>query len=93
MSTHRLERVSMTVRALIDILEEIPEEHHHKPVLISPDYGDRTHTEQLLAIKEVAACIPRNSGYSDTGYAYDPDNECDMDSEADDMVIVLRYQI
>lgn len=84
---------TMSIHDLIETLTEFAEEHGDDTLVVSScDYGDITHTEQLVEIQEVEVTHPIKSGYSNSGYAYNKDMDPDdHDYENDtNIVIVLR---
>jgi hypothetical protein len=78
---------TLTIYDLISTLEELRDEYgEDTPVVVSSDYGDYTHTEQLLEISEISTTNPKNSGYSRSGFAFN-DEELE---EGKKLVIVIR---
>lgn len=94
---HPLARRTLTVRKLMEMLEDLDGD---LPVVISADYGDYCHTMQALSIDEVIECEVVESGYSGSGYAVpkddapswddDEDEEEDGEKEEPQMFVVLR---
>ena len=87
---------SMTLYDLIETLTEIRDarisngENDDIIVVSSSDYGDYSHTEQLVEIQSIETVNPTRSAYSKSGWAY-PDDVDDPDVNQDEEVIVLRY--
>jgi len=85
---------SLRVSDLIAELEDMLEVYGDLPVVSSCDYGDITHTEQLTRIASVETCVPVETGYSHSGYAFPEDDEDEEEGDLakdSDKVVVLRY--
>ncbi len=84
---------SMTIYDLIESLQEMAEEYGEDTIVVaSSDYGDHSHTEQLIEITEVSAVNPVRGAYSHSGYIYptrDPEEYGNKHVE-EAPVIVLR---
>lgn len=88
---------TLSLYDLITSLEELREEHGDDILVVaSSDYGDMTHTEQLIEIGEPELCVPVKTAYSCSGYAFPDEEEDDEFMDDDDYreepqkVIVLR---
>jgi len=77
----------MTVNELIEALKDLvdsDEENGELSVMVSSDYGDHGHTEQLDNILEVAGpTIPVESGHSNSGWAYPRHDEEEGEENVD----------
>ena len=80
----------MSVQDLIDTLEDIDDKD--ASVFISCDYGDRSHTQQLLAVETVEETTELGideSCYSHTGLARGPEAVAGLDDGELDVVILV----
>lgn len=80
---------TLTVRELIDLLEQ---EDEQALVIVTADYGDRSHTAQALPIRgQLETVTVRESGYSASGFAIeDEDDPTASNDEDGDTYLVIR---
>jgi len=84
---------TMTAGELKRLIEDVDDD---QPVLLCCDYGDISHTQQLLPIRDALGIQTSNiktSGYSKSGIALIENDEDDDDREEDEervRVLVLR---
>ena len=79
---------TMTVRHLKEVLSRLDDD---LPVVLASDYGDHTHTTQLMRIDAVHLIDAKNiedSGYSESGAAYYRDEY--VEEQYDDALTALR---
>lgn len=78
----------MTVRELLGLLEDVPEEQRDQPVLFACDYGDYHHTTQVLGINNLSSdtqAIQREAySQSQWGLVKDLDEEDDEEDGPDE---------
>ena len=80
-----------TLKHLLDLVQDLIDEHGEQfPVAFSSDYGDHSHTEQLLPIElEATVKMAVESGYSDSGYAaHEPEAGEDEDERGVEVVVI-----
>jgi hypothetical protein len=66
---------TISVKQLIEKLEQLPPD---APLAFASDYGDRCATQQIHFLRGRVEDTPIcESGYSDSGYAVDRDNDGD----------------
>lgn len=80
---------TLTVRELIDLLSN---EDENALVITSADYGDRSHTAQALPLRgHLETVTIRESGYSNSGFAIDDEDDLDASNDEDgDTYLVIR---
>ena len=84
-------RLSEIIEQLLD-LQEMHDPLDLDPIIMmSSDYGDHTHVEQLNHIEDIVICIPKKSPYSDSGLSFDEESAEDI-GISEENVIVLRYK-
>jgi len=96
--TRRSIKSSLTVSELKEVLEELEEKGYGDTnVMMSSDYGDHSHTIQLLTINQVVGDVPRESAYSETGLCLNEETYVEAEElpiedgdEEIKMVIILK---
>ena len=79
---------TLSIHDLISMLEDLKEQYGEDTLVVaSSDYGDHSHTEQLVEITDVSVTNPVKSGYSQSGWAFG--DEEDFDDEKP-FVVVLK---
>jgi hypothetical protein len=79
-----------SISDLIHELQNLKEELGDVGVLISSDYGDRCHTEQVLEINSVDASLIQKSAYSNSGFSISDDEITPEDIDNCNAFIILR---
>jgi hypothetical protein len=84
----------MTLRDLFDAIEDLRRENPDTDVdgmevYVSCDYGDHSHTQQLVGIGDPRIIKPRKTAYSETGLALPHEDEEGEEHGSGDEVIVL----
>lgn len=93
----RIERVLSRGMTVAELVEELRQLDQDAVVAFACDYGDISHTEQLLPVgtaDELCYETVEESAYSHSGIAVralgDEDSDEDLDGEDEPLVVVLR---
>jgi len=81
----------MTVRELIEHLEEFEERNMGMEVRFGYDYGDRAHMTIATEINSVEVRQTQPNSYLNSQYV--PRDEHVKDNEVEDMVIISQYEL
>ena len=80
-----------TLKQVLDLVQDLIDEHGEDfPAAFSADYGDHSHTEQLIPINlEGKVVVIYETAYSDSGYAVRPSEfELDEDEVIQEVVVI-----
>lgn len=77
---------TITVRELMGLLEDIPEDQRDEPVLFASDYGDYHHTTQVLGINNLSdkPKVIHEEAYSQSRWGLTKEQDEDEDDEIED---------